>query len=109
MAREFKAPQPFSDKPRPPIALVPVTSKQIKAVGYDEASQTLAVSFNHGAGAIYHYPNVTKETHNAFLQAESVGKYFGAHIQALPFEKFPAEPAPAPKAEPETVGEPEAA
>lgn len=94
MAREFKAPQPYSDKPRPFIALQPVTSNQVAAIGYDEATQTLAVTFTRGAGAIYHYPNVTKETHDAFMQAESIGKFFGAHIQNLPFEKFQPEPEP---------------
>lgn len=96
MPREFKAPQAFSDKPRPFIALQPVTSNQVAAIGYDESTQTLAVTFTRGAGAVYHYPNVTKETHDAFMQAESIGKFFGAHIQNLPFEKFP------PDAKPET-------
>jgi len=71
--------------------LIPVTSNKIKAIGYDEATQTLAVSFTRGAGAIYHYPSVTKEVHDGFIKADSVGKYFGTHIQELPFDKFPSE------------------
>ena len=94
MPREFKAPQAFSDQPRQPIILMPVTSNQVKAIGYDEATQTLAVAFTRGPGSVYHYPGVSKETHDAFMQADSVGKYFGAHIKDLPFEKFAAEPAP---------------
>jgi hypothetical protein len=94
MSREFKPAQAFTDKPRQPIALVSVTSNQVKAIGYDEDTQTLAVTFPRGPGAIYHYNNVTKETHDAFIQAESIGKYFSAHIKDLPFEKFPAEPEP---------------
>ncbi|WP_342617181.1 KTSC domain-containing protein [Rhodoferax sp. GW822-FHT02A01] len=95
MPREFKAPQAYSDRPRPPIALVPVTSNKVAAIGYDEATQTLAVTFPRGAGAIYHYPNVSKETHQALVQAESIGKYFGAHIQDLPYEKFYPDPVAA--------------
>jgi hypothetical protein len=92
MTREFKPAQAFTDKPRPAIALVPVTSNQVKAIGYDPTTQTLAVAFTRGTGAVYHYPNVTKETHDAFMQAESIGKFFGAHIKDLPFEKFAADP-----------------
>lgn len=102
MSKVFTAPQAFSEAPRAPIELVPVTSNQVKSVGYDAATQTLAVTFTRGAGAIYHYPNVTKETHDAFMQAESIGKYFGAHIKDLPFEKFPAEPEP--EAQPAAAG-----
>ena len=90
--REFKAPQAFSDNPRPQIALTPVTSNQVAAIGYDAGTRTLAVTFTRGLGAIYHYPNVSQETHDAFMQAESIGKYFGAHIKDLPFEKFHADP-----------------
>jgi hypothetical protein len=91
MPREFKAPQPYSENPRPPIELKPVDSNKIKAIGYDEASQTLAVVFKNGPGAVYHYPNFTPEAHAAFIGAESLGKHFGLRIQSLPFEKFPAE------------------
>lgn len=91
MSKTFAAPQDFSKDPRPAIELVPVTSNQVKAIGYDEATKTLAVTFTRGIGAIYHYPDVSKETHDAFMQAESVGKFFGAHIQKLPFLKYEAE------------------
>lgn len=77
------------------IALAPVTSSQIEAVGYDEATKTLAVQFKKGA--IYHYANVPAETYKAFSSAESLGKWFGANIKAhpgkYPFKKVPASPA----------------
>lgn len=94
MTRTFTVPQAFTDKPRPPIALVPVTSNQVKAIGYDPETQTLAVTFTRGTGAVYHYPGVTPEQHDAFMQAESIGKHFGQHIKDLPFEKFAADPEP---------------
>ncbi len=86
-------PADFSDRPRPPIALAPVESNQVGAIGYDDATQTLAVQFRRGARAIYHYPNVSRETFEAFKGAESIGTYFGQHLKALPFEKFPNEDA----------------
>jgi len=92
MARTFTIAQAYSKDPRPAIALTPVKSNQVKAVGYDAATQTLAVTFTRGAGAIYHYPNVTPEAHAAFVGAESIGKHFGQHIQPLPFAKFAPEP-----------------
>lgn len=91
MTSKYAAPQAFSEAPRPPITLSPVTSNQVKAIGYDPATETLAVTFTRGAGAIYHYPGVTKELYAAFASAESIGRFFGQHIQPLPFEKFPAE------------------
>lgn len=94
MTKTFTPAQAYSEEPRPAIQLTPVTSNQVAAIGYDEATQTLAVTFTRGLGAIYHYPNVTKETYDAFMQAESIGKFFGQHIKDLPFTKYPAEPAP---------------
>jgi hypothetical protein len=94
MTKTFAPAQGYSDEPRPAIALTPVVSNQVAAIGYDEASQTLAVTFTRGQGAIYHYPNVSKETCEAFVTAESIGKYFGQHIKNLPFIKYPAEPVP---------------
>lgn len=89
--KTFKPAQAYSDKPRQQIMLNAVDSNKIGAVGYDPDTQTLAVQFKRGAGAIYHYPNVTPEQHAAFIGAESLGKHFGEHLQALPFEKFAAE------------------
>ena len=83
----------FSERPRPPIPLEPVESNQVGAIGYDDATKTLAVQFKRGARAIYHYPNVERETFEAFKGAESIGGFFGQHLKALPFEKFPAEDA----------------
>lgn len=81
-------PAAHSKHERPAIALHPVSSSQVKAVGYDAQSKTLAVQFTRGTGAIYHYPNVEAKTHSDFIGADSVGTYFGKHIKHLPFEKF---------------------
>ena len=86
--KKFPEPQAYTDEQRPQIELQAVESSQIKAIGYCAESRTLAVTFNYGAGAIYHYPDVAPETFEAFRQAESVGKFFGQHIKALPFKKY---------------------
>lgn len=91
MPKASKPAQAFETEPRPEIALQPVESSKIKAIGYDPESKTLAVQFNYGA-AVYHYPDVAPETHAAFVGNESVGKFFGVHIQELPFKKYHAEP-----------------
>lgn len=77
------------------IPMQEVESNKIKAVGYDEATRTLAVTFKHGAGAIYHYPDVEPQVHADFIGAESLGAHFGKHLQRLPFKKFNPEEVPA--------------
>ena len=93
--KKFPEPQPFTNRERPPIALEPVESNQVGAIGYDPGTKTLAVQFRRGARAIYHYANVERATYEAFKGAESIGTYFGQHLKALPFEKFPCEDVPA--------------
>jgi hypothetical protein len=94
-AKPFAAPQPYTDEPRPPIALEPVVSSQVAAIGYDEESQTLAVTFTRGSAAIYHYPLVSPDQYLAFKTSDSIGTHFGKHIKQRPFKKYPAEPVAA--------------
>lgn len=98
MPKTFKPAQPFAEGPRPPIALTEIPedrSSQIGAVGYDAATATLAVQFRRGARAIYHYPNVSPVMHAEFMSSESLGRYFGLHIESMDFAKYPAETATA--------------
>lgn len=90
-SKNFTTPAAFAEGQRPPIPLEPVESNQVGAIGYCDATQTLAVQFRRGARAIYHYPNVTRETFEAFKGAESIGTFFGQHLKALPFAKYPCE------------------
>lgn len=87
---KFKPAAAFSEKSYVAIPLTPVTSDQVAAIGYDDATSTLAVTFTRGPGHIYHYPGVFRQTYEAFMAAESKGNFFGRHIKSLPFEKFPA-------------------
>ncbi len=74
--------------PRPHITLHDVKSSQVKSIGYDHGTNTMAVQFTRGAGAIYHYPNVTAKQYEDFHKSESIGSHFGKHIKPLSFEKF---------------------
>ena len=93
MSKSYVAAAEYTKEPFVAIAMKPVESNQVKAVGYDPATKTLAVTFTRGAGAIYHYPNVEPKVHADFLAAESIGKFFGANVQGRAFLKFPP-PAP---------------
>jgi hypothetical protein len=79
---------------QPAIALAPVESAQIHAIGHDPDTNTLAICFKRGSGAargpgsVYHYSNFTADEFAAFKQAESLGKHFKAWIK--PFaDKYP--------------------
>lgn len=72
------------------IPLTAVNSSQIKEVGHDPATNTLAIAFAHTPGVVYQYPDCDADLHAAFVSAESIGKFFGAHIKPLAFKKFKA-------------------
>ena len=91
MTKAFKAPQEFEAGAAPFIVMDSIESNKVAKVGYDPETQTLAVTFPRGTGAIYHYPNVEQATYDKFMAAESIGKFFGANIQDLPFKKYRAE------------------
>lgn len=72
------------------VAMQPVESSQIEAIGHAAESSTLAIQFKgkNGPGSIYHYRNVDAELFKQFQSAESIGSQFYKHIK--PFaEKFP--------------------
>ena len=57
----------------------PVTSSNIRAIGYDSDNQTLEVEFNYGA--VYQYSGVPQEEHEGMMHADSKGKYLNANIK----------------------------
>jgi len=77
-----------TNQTRKPIDLMPVTSNQIRSIGYCHDSKTLAVTFTRGAGNVYEYPDVEPETACAFFMADSLGRHFGEHIAKLPSLKY---------------------
>lgn len=76
----------------PAIAMDAVDSSQLHSIGYDAASQTLAIRFkDRKTGAptsLYHYSEFTPENWEAFRNAESFGSHFGRFIKPFP-ERFP--------------------
>lgn len=75
----------------PVIAMDAVESSQIHSLGYDAASETLAIRFKNKAGAptsLYHYATVTPANFTALRDAESIGSHFYKHIKPFP-ERFP--------------------
>jgi hypothetical protein len=88
----------------PVIAMDAVESSQIHSIGYDAASETLAIRFkDRKTGAptsLYHYSEVTAANFIALHDAESIGSHFYRHIKPFP-ERFPyvcIEKMPAPAA-----------
>ena len=62
------------------ITLTEVTSKEIFAIGHDEASSTLEICFR-GSRAIYHYQNFPRAKFIEFAIAPSIGTYFYKNIK----------------------------
>ncbi|NML34547.1 KTSC domain-containing protein [Paraburkholderia antibiotica] len=82
----------MNNKPSPVIAMSTVKSSQIHSIGYDPASQTLAVRFKDRATdeptSLYHYSGVTPANFDALKGAESIGSHFYKHIKPHK-ERFP--------------------
>ncbi len=57
----------------------PVTSSDIKSIGYSESEQVLEVEFR--SGGIYQYANFSESDHAALMSASSKGKHFHRRIK----------------------------
>ena len=55
------------------IERLPVSSSNIKSVGHDPSTNTLAVEFKDGS--VYHYHDVEKDIHEGLVSAKSIGSY----------------------------------
>lgn len=62
-----------------PVEMKPVSSSNVSAVGYEEATQTLYVTFN--GGGTYSYDGVPKEKYLSLLSAPSIGKFINSNIK----------------------------
>ena len=72
------------------MEMVPVTSSQLAAVGYDRETRTLRIRFadyRHKGndrlipGALYEYDDVPEDIHAGLMAAHSAGAYFGEHVR----------------------------
>ncbi len=57
----------------------PVSSTNIRSIGYDSESQTLEIEFR--SGGIYQYIKVPESLYNALLSASSIGSFFHRYIK----------------------------
>lgn len=63
---------------RPRMEMVPVSSSNLVAVGYDPRTATLRVEFKSGT---YDYHNVPERVHRMLMSARSKGTHHAAHIK----------------------------
>ena len=73
----------------------PVSSSNIKSVGYDAEAKSLEIEFANGN--VYAYAGVPPVTHSALISAKSVGAAFATMVRGK-FE-YAAVPKPKPEAE----------
>ena len=57
----------------------PVSSSNIRSIGYDSVSNTLEIEFH--SGGVYQYFNVPESIYKELMQAPSHGSYFHRHIR----------------------------
>jgi len=62
------------------MEMIPVSSRNLLAVGYDIADSTLYVRFRRG-GRTYSYANVPDSVYEALMAASSKGRYFNYRIR----------------------------
>ena len=66
----------------------PLESKLLAAAAYDGPRRRLYLRFH--SGEVYRYFTFPADQHQAFLQAQSQGKYFLDHIRnQFPYERLP--------------------
>lgn len=67
---------------------IPVSSSNLRAIGYDPDSRTLEVEFLDGG--LYRYSGVPASVHAGLMSASSHGSYFDANIKkgGYPYTKL---------------------
>ena len=57
----------------------PVSSSNLRSIGYEPETSTLEVEFN--TGSVYQYHGVPQEVFDFLMEAGSKGTYFNANIK----------------------------
>lgn len=66
---------------------IPVSSTDLRSVGYAPESNVLEIEFN--SGGIYQYSRVPASVYQGLMSAASHGKYFHAHVKnAYSFQRI---------------------
>lgn len=58
---------------------IPISSSNIRSIGHEADSLTLEIEFVNGR--IYQYSGVPTHEYEAFISADSKGRYFNAQIK----------------------------
>ena len=56
-----------------------IASLNVKAIGYDDSTETLEVEFLNGS--VYQYYGVPENTHSKFMDASSKGQFLHMYIK----------------------------
>lgn len=66
----------------------PVTSSNLRSIGYDPETQILEIEFLNGG--LYSYSGVPASVHASLMAASSHGSYFDTHVKkaGYPFKKL---------------------
>ncbi|OTO71302.1 MULTISPECIES: KTSC domain-containing protein [unclassified Enterococcus] len=64
--------------------LIPVSSSNLVAVGYNQANQELTIQFHSG---VYTYTGVPESIYNGLMTAPSKGSYHHRYIKRYPFRR----------------------
>lgn len=76
----------FAKKEVTNVHMIPVSSSNLEAVGYDHATLTLRIRFHSGT---YDYLNVPVSVYNGLLSASSKGQYHAAFIKnSYPYRRI---------------------
>lgn len=62
--------------------MIPVSSSNLVAIGYDSSTSELTIQFNSG---VYTYSGVPEFEYQNLLNAPSKGSYHHTHIKRYPF------------------------
>ncbi len=62
-------------------------SQMLSAAAYDDSKQVLYLRFRN-TGHVYRYFAFTAADNQAFLSAESKGRFFRTHIRSLPLRAY---------------------
>lgn len=63
--------------------MIPVSSSNLQAVGYDPTTQILRVAFKNGS--LYEYSGVPASVHAGLMAAGSHGSYLDTYIKKGPY------------------------
>ena len=66
------------------MQMIPVNSSNLRAVGYNPATQELTIEFYSG---VYTYSGVPQQIFDGLLSASSKGSYHHQHIKQYPYRR----------------------